>query len=106
MEMILSGKLYPGKEAFALGLVHRVVPPELLADEVQALLEPILRNPQHALSQAKRAVHATFRRSFLEGLREERDCFSRCFHEDYFAKLMKKQLKDGTLQTSMKIEDR
>jgi enoyl-CoA hydratase len=106
MEMILSGRLYPAKEALALGLVHRVAPPASLGSEAQALLESILRNPQHALSQAKRAVHAAGGMPFSEGLRVERDAFSRCFEKDFFARLIQKQLKEGKLQTSMKTEDR
>jgi enoyl-CoA hydratase len=103
MQMILSGKLYKGREAFELGLVHSTVPPDQLYDEAEKILEPILRNPQHALSQAKRALRASCRGALSDGLRTEREAFKRCFSHDYFVKLMCKQLKDGILKTTVKL---
>jgi len=103
MEMILSGKLYPGKEAHALGLVQRVVAPERLFTEVSEMLQTILRNPQHALSQAKRAVRAAQNRPPAEGFEIESDSFSRCFEQNYFVELMRRQLQEGTLKTTAKL---
>ncbi len=103
MQMILSGKLYKGREAFELGLVHSAVPPDQLYKEAEKILEPILRNPQYALSQAKRAVRASSRGPLPDGLRVEREAFSRCFSHDYFIKLMRKQLKEGVLKTTVKL---
>jgi enoyl-CoA hydratase len=105
MEMILSGKLYPGKEARDLGLIHDVVAHEKLFSKVTDTLQTILRNPQHALSQAKRAVRATQNQSLTDGLKVESDAFSQCFMQDYFAKLMRQQLKEGTLKTTAKLPD-
>jgi len=103
MQMILSGKLYKGREAFELGLVHAAVPADQLYTEAEKILEPILRNPQYALSQAKRAVRASFRGPLSDGLRVEREAFKRCFSRDYFVKLMRKQLKEGVLKTTVKL---
>ena len=103
MQMILSGKLCKGREAFELGLVHSAVSPDQLYKEAEKILEPILRNPQHALSQAKRAVRASSRGTLSDGLREEREAFRRCFSHDYFVNLMCKQLKDGILKTTVKL---
>lgn len=103
MEMILSGKLYQGKDAYNLGLVHSVVPPDELSTEVTTILEPIFRNPQHALSQAKRAVRAAQRQAFGEGLQVESDAFSQCFLQDHFVELMRRQLKEGTLKTTAQL---
>jgi enoyl-CoA hydratase/carnithine racemase len=103
MQMILSGKLYKGREAFELGLVHSAVPPDQLYKEAEKILEPILRNPQYALSQAKRAVRAFSRGTLSDGLRVERKAFGRCFSHDYFVKLMRKQLKEGVLKTTVKL---
>jgi enoyl-CoA hydratase/carnithine racemase len=105
LEMILSGKLYPAREAHALGLIQHVVAPERLFSEVAAILQTILRNPQHALSQAKRAVRAAQNRSLAEGLEIESDAFSRCFRQNYFVELMRRQLKEGTLKTTAKLPD-
>jgi len=103
MQMILSGKLYKGREAFDLGLVHSAVPPDLLCKEAEKVLEPILRNPQYALSQAKRAVRASSRGRLSDGLREEREAFRRCFSHDYFVNLMCKQLREGVLKTTVEL---
>jgi enoyl-CoA hydratase/carnithine racemase len=105
MEMILSGKLYPGKNACDMGLVHYAVPHEELSAGVVKILETIFRNPQHALSQAKRAVHAAKNQSFSDGLRVESDAFSQCFLQDYFVELMHRQLKEGTLKTTVKLPE-
>jgi len=106
MEMILSGKLYRGKDAYDLGLVHSVVPPDELSTEVTNILEPIFRNPQHALSQAKRAVRAAQHQTFGKGLQVESDAFSKCFLQNYFVELMHRQLKEGTLKTTLQMPDR
>jgi enoyl-CoA hydratase len=100
MEMILSGRLYQAEEACRMGLVHYAVPADQLLVKAHAVLEPILRNPQHALSQAKQAVHAFRHENFANGLKTEREAFSRCFSEDYFSDLMQQQLDSGMLQTT------
>ena len=106
MEMILAGKLYTGKEARELGLVHRVVPPDELGAEAQNILEPIFRNPQYALSQAKRAVRSSQNGGLAEGLQVESDAFSQCFKRDYFAQVMQRQLRKGTLKTTEQLPSR
>ena len=105
MEMILTGKLYPAKEAHDLGLVHYVVSHEKRFSEVSEILQAILRNPQHALSQAKKAVRAAQNQSFMAGLNVESDAFGQCFMQDYFVDLMRRQLKEGTLKTTAKLPD-
>ena len=105
MEMILSGKLYAAKDAHDMGLVHKAVPLDALFGEVDNLLKPILRNPQHALSQAKRAVRAAQHQSFTAGLQVESDAFSRCFQHGYFVELMRRQLKEGILKTTVRLPD-
>jgi enoyl-CoA hydratase len=105
MEMILTGKLYPAKEAHDLGLVHYVVSHEKRFSEVSEILQTILRNPQHALSQAKKAVRAAQNQPFREGLKVESDAFGQCFMQDYFVDLMRRQLKEGTLKTTAKLPD-
>lgn len=105
MEMVLSGRLYKGKEAYDLGLVHRVVPPDQLLSETAKSLETILRNPQHALSQAKRAVRASQNETLAEGLRVESEAFGKCFDHDFFVRLMCRQIREGILQTTVKLPD-
>jgi enoyl-CoA hydratase/carnithine racemase len=105
MQMILSGKLYSGKDALDLGLIHHVVPPDRLGDEASKILEPIFRNPQYALSLAKRAVRASQNHTLTEGLKVESEAFSQCFDQDYFVKLLIRQLKEGALKTTAQLPD-
>jgi len=103
MEMILSGRLYKGPEAEAMGLVHRCVADEELAEGVQELLSPILKQPQHALSLAKRAVKSYGRADRDQGLVAEADLFSQCHASSWFRDLMIAQLKSGALTTSVDV---
>jgi enoyl-CoA hydratase/carnithine racemase len=99
-EMILSGKLYTGAEALSMGLIHRLAPAGRLQEQAQALLAPILRNPGHAVVQAKRALQASRVSTFTEGLRAERHAFARCFEHDFFTNLMHRQLREGSLRST------
>jgi enoyl-CoA hydratase/carnithine racemase len=56
-EVIFTGKLYTGEEAFAMGLVNRVVPLEKLMDEAVALAREIANNAPVAVRLAKRALY-------------------------------------------------
>lgn len=104
-DMILSGRLYKGREALDMGLVNYVSPHNELSKEVERVLEYIFRNPQYTLSLAKRAVHASQDRPFSEGLRAESDAFKECFSQDYFADLMIQQLKAGALTTTAELPE-
>ena len=86
-----------------MGLDHSVVPPDQLLKEAERILEPIFRSPQHALSQAKRAVRSSSQKTLADGLRVESEAFSRCFSHDYFLRLMRQQLREGTLTTTVKL---
>ncbi|MBI5521476.1 MAG: enoyl-CoA hydratase/isomerase family protein [Desulfarculus sp.] len=100
MEMILSGRLYGGEQAARLGLVHRVAPEAGLRQAVGELLAPMLRNPAHAVSLAKRAVKAAQNSPLPEGLFREAQLFSQCHDHDFFRRLMREQLRSGALTTS------
>ncbi|MBI4799398.1 MAG: enoyl-CoA hydratase/isomerase family protein [Desulfarculus sp.] len=100
MEMILSGKLYDGEQAARLGLVHRVSPEAGLRQAVGELLAPMLRNPAHAVSLAKRAVKAAQNSPLPEGLSREAELFSQCHDNDFFRRLMVEQLRSGVLTTT------
>lgn len=105
MQMILSGKLYSGKAAVDIGLIHNVVSADALRDEAAKMLTPIFRNPQYALSLAKRAVQAAQGHILNEGLKVESEAFSRCFDQDYFVNLMIRQFKAGDLKTTTRLPD-
>jgi len=58
MELILTGDLIDGKEAYQIGLVNHVYPKEKLRDEAMALAEKIAANPPMALKLTRKAVDA------------------------------------------------
>lgn len=100
MEMILSGKLYPGQEALDMGLVHRCVASEDLRAAAEGMLAPILRQPAYAVARAKKAVYASSQGSLETGLSVETAQFGRCFDHAFFRDLMRRQLQEGILETS------
>ncbi len=100
MEMILTGKLYPGREAAGMGLVNRAVPDAELAPAAEGLLARVLANPGHATSLAKRSVKAGLRLGQAEGMLSEAGLFGRCHQSDFFRRLMEDQLASGELTTS------
>lgn len=105
MQMILSGKLYPAAQAFEQGLVHLCVPDEELETQCQIFMEPMLKNPQYALSQAKLSVKAARNSPFAEGLQKENQAFQRCFEHDFFKNLMCRQMAEGVLETTAELPD-
>ncbi|MGE0825295.1 MAG: enoyl-CoA hydratase/isomerase family protein [Candidatus Binatia bacterium] len=57
-EVLFTGKLYTGEEAFALGLVNRVVPQEKVVDEAMSLAREIaIYSAPIAVRLAKRALY-------------------------------------------------
>lgn len=105
LEMILSGKLYKAEEALSLGLVHQVVPAKDLLAETGRFLEPILKNPDYAIRQAKWAIRSALGKSFSEGLTIEQEAFQKCFHHSFFRDLMRQQIKTGQLTTTSPLPD-
>lgn len=57
-ELLLSGKLIPAQEAYRLGLVNRVVPPEQVLDEALALAQEVSANAPTSLKLTKELLHA------------------------------------------------
>lgn len=100
MEMILTGKLYTAQDAEKMGLVNLCVPADDLITETINFLDPVLKNPKHAISQAKLAVKAYQYGSLKQGLEAESQAFGKCFDHDFFTNLMNKQLDEGILKTS------
>jgi enoyl-CoA hydratase len=75
MELILTGRMLPAEEAFAAGLVSRVVPAaETLASAIE-LADAIAGMPPLAVRAAKAAVRAAAELPLSEGLRRERAAF-------------------------------
>ncbi len=75
MELILTGRQMPAREAEAAGLVTRVVPDELVLEEAKALAREIAAKAPVAIRLAKEAVLKAFDTHLEGGLDYERKCF-------------------------------
>ena len=75
MELVLTGGNIDAHEAYARGLVNRVVPPELYLEEAQKLARQIAAQPPVAVRLAKDAVLKAQDLSIEEGLDYERRLF-------------------------------
>ncbi|HEU4743402.1 MAG TPA: enoyl-CoA hydratase/isomerase family protein [Meiothermus sp.] len=57
-ELLLTGKLVSAGEAYRMGLVNRVVPPEQVLDEALRLAQEVIANAPTSLSLTKELLHA------------------------------------------------
>lgn len=59
MELLLTGRMFDATEAQALGLIHRLAPPQMAAfDAAYEWAQELLPLPRRALAAAKMLVHA------------------------------------------------
>src|SRR3990172_9700021 len=82
MELILTGDRLPAREAAALGLVTRVVPPEETLLAALRLAARVASMPPVAVLAAKEAVNRAFELSLEAGLEFERRNFYLLFASD------------------------
>jgi len=82
MEMILTGEMIDAQEAYRLGLVNKVVPPELYLEEAKKLANLIASKPPVAVKLAKEAVLQSFDLSLRDGLALERKNFYMLFSSE------------------------
>ena len=75
LEMMLEGRVLAPHEASELGLVHRVVAPEVLAGEAAATAERLARRAPGTIAALKRAVYEGATRDLSDGLHMERAAF-------------------------------
>src|SRR5437773_1316624 len=73
MELVLTGRMMGAYEAERAGLVNRVVPVEVLAEEAMALAREIATKPPISARLAKAAVLKAFDTTLAEGLQHERE---------------------------------
>lgn len=71
LEMILTGDSIDAQEAYRIGLVNKVVPPDQLLPEAMKLAERICLNAPLAVRAAKEAVYRGIELPLSEGLRLE-----------------------------------
>jgi methylglutaconyl-CoA hydratase len=64
-DLLLSARTFDAAEGYRLGLVYEVVPPERLAERVQALAECLMTNSPEGLAATKRLL-ATQNKAWLD----------------------------------------
>lgn len=79
MELILTGRSMPAREAEAAGLVARVVPADELDAQARAMAEAIAKGSLPVLYAAKQAVNQAYETDLASGLRFEREAFRGTF---------------------------
>ncbi len=75
-EMIFTGKRIDAQEAFALGVVNRVVPTERVEETVQQLAAEICVNAPVAVRQAKRAIDLGIEADLRTGMEIEIEAYN------------------------------
>ncbi len=78
MELILTGRMVDAQEAYQIGLVNKVVPPEKLMDEAVEMAKTILSKGPLAVKFAMEAVNRGLEVNLEEGLKIEADLFGMC----------------------------
>lgn len=79
MEWILTGELYGAEEAYRIGLISKVVPPEKLMDESIEMAKKIAKHSLPILKMAKETVNKAFETTLEQGLVFEKRVFQSTF---------------------------
>jgi enoyl-CoA hydratase len=79
MEMILTGKSISADEAYRIGLVNHVVPPESLMEEAKRIATDIASKPPISIRSAKEAILKAQDTTLEVGLEFERKAFYMLF---------------------------
>lgn len=79
MEMILTGKSITADEAYRIGLVNHVVPPESLMEEAKKIATDIASKPPISIRSAKEAILKAQDTTLEVGLEFERKAFYMLF---------------------------
>lgn len=75
MELILTGRMFSAQEALEMGLINKVVPPELTIEVAQQLAKTIAEKPAIAVRLGKEAILKAFDTTMEGGLDYERKLF-------------------------------
>ena len=79
MEMCLTGDPINAQEAYRIGLVNQVVPPDKLEEAVNAMVKRLVSKGAVALDYTKKAVNKTMNVSVHEAIEYEAKLFSDIF---------------------------
>lgn len=74
-ELIFTARRIDAREALAIGLANKVVPPGSLLDEARAMAEAIAKNGPVAVRVAKRAIDRGMEMDLASGLVFESTCY-------------------------------
>ncbi len=83
-ELMLLGERFDAARALALGIVNRVVPPDRLTAEAEALADRLAAGPAEAYARTKRLLQASLGDAFDAQLRREAENFAACAARDDF----------------------
>jgi enoyl-CoA hydratase len=83
MEMIMTAGMITAEDAKACGLVNYVVPQAELLEFTNSIAQKILKNSPMAISQAIKAVNASYKEG-LDGFKTEIKAFGKCFGTEDF----------------------
>ena len=78
-ELLLTGDMIKADEAYRIGLVNRVVPPESLMDEARKLAEIILTKGPVSIKMVKACVNRGMQTDIDTAAAFEADAFGLCF---------------------------
>jgi enoyl-CoA hydratase len=78
-ELIFTGKHINAEEALGMGLVNRVLPPNQLMNEAQALARRIASQGPIAVAQAKTAINQAMQTGLDDGLSFELEAVLKAF---------------------------
>jgi 2-(1,2-epoxy-1,2-dihydrophenyl)acetyl-CoA isomerase len=84
-ELMLLGDRFDARRALELGLVNRIVSPEMLATEATAMAVRLAAGPTHAYARTKALLQATLGDGFDAQLRRETESFAACAATEDFA---------------------
>ncbi|WP_449241685.1 enoyl-CoA hydratase-related protein [Desulfoscipio gibsoniae] len=77
-ELIFTGRRISAQDAYKLGLVNYVVPPEQLMEKTIQVMREIVRNGPVALRQAKRSINLGVELELNTALALEAECYNVC----------------------------
>lgn len=78
-ELIYTGNIIDAQEAFRIGLVNKVVEPEMLMEEANKMAKKIKSNSRVAVKYSKEAINTGIETDIETGIKYESNIFGLCF---------------------------
>jgi len=79
IEMVMSGEMVSGEDAYRIGLINHLVEPDQLLLKVMEIAQNLGSKSPHTIKVAKAAVRASLELPFTQGILAERDAFCALF---------------------------